>query len=91
MVHDFQKSWTEVLNSVDEGVRSLVLLSQSSGGREFLSNLGRGEAGLCIELLDRVRRHSTPNFAFSSLNSATGTDETLAWKCRETIGPYRAN
>lgn len=57
MVHDFREQWANVLNSVDEGVRSLVRISQSSGGREFLNNLGRGEAGLCIELLDRVSRH----------------------------------
>lgn len=55
MAHDFQESWAKVLNSVDEGVRSLVRISQSPGGRRFLNNLGRGEAGLCIELLDRVR------------------------------------
>jgi hypothetical protein len=74
---------------MDEGVRSLVRISQSSGGREFLNNLGRGEAGLCIELLDRVRRYFALTLALSLLNHATGTDEIPARESRETIGPYR--
>jgi hypothetical protein len=65
MAHDLHESWAKVLNSVDEGVRSLVRISQSSRGREFLNNLGRGEAGLCIELLDRVRSHNTSALAFN--------------------------
>ena len=55
MVQEFQKSWGDALASVDAAVQTLVQISSSSGGREFLNNLERGEAGLCAELLDRVR------------------------------------
>ena len=57
MAHDFQKSWGDVLASVDQAVRFLVQITLSSGGREFLNNLERGEAGLCAELLDLVRSY----------------------------------
>ncbi|KAF9785442.1 kinase-like domain-containing protein [Thelephora terrestris] len=53
MVQDLRESWKTVLNSVDEGFQSLVQISRSSEGRTFLGDLERGEAGLCIELLDR--------------------------------------
>jgi hypothetical protein len=77
MVQDIQKSWKKVLRSVDESVRSLVQISLSSEGREFLNNLDRGEAGLCVELLDRVCHSFELSLAFTVLNHATGTDETL--------------
>jgi len=57
MVQEFQKSWGDALASVDEAVRILAQISLSPGGREFLNNLERGEAGLCAELLDRVRSY----------------------------------
>ena len=57
MVHDLQEIWGNVLASVDEAVRTLAEISLSPGGRGFLNNLERGEAGLCLELLDRVRSH----------------------------------
>lgn len=57
MAHDFRKSWEDVLASVDQAVRILATISLSSGGREFLNNLERGESGLCLELLDRVRKY----------------------------------
>ncbi|KAF9647924.1 kinase-like protein [Thelephora ganbajun] len=53
MVHDFRESWGEVLTFVDEAIQSLAQISLSPGGREFLNGLERGEAGLCIELMDR--------------------------------------
>ena len=54
MAHNFRETWGNVLASVDEAVRTLAQIPLSPGGREFLDNLGRGEAGLCLELLDRV-------------------------------------
>ena len=54
MVQEFQKSWGDALASVDQAVRALAQISLSPGGRDFLNNLERGEAGLCAELLDRV-------------------------------------
>ena len=57
MVHDFRETWGNVLTSVDEAVRTLSQISLSPGGREFLNNLERGETGLCLELLDRVRSY----------------------------------
>ena len=63
MAHDFRKSWEDVLASVDQAVRILATISLSFGGREFLNNLERGESGLCLELLDRVRKYLTSSFA----------------------------
>ena len=57
MVHDFQESWGNALASADKAVRTLALISLSPEGREFLNTLERGEAGLCVELLDRVRSY----------------------------------
>ena len=50
---------------MDEAIRILTQISLSSGGREFLNGLERGEAGLCIELLDRVRGYSVPSLTLS--------------------------
>ena len=57
MAHDFRVAWGNVLAFVDEAVRTLAQVSLSPGGREFLNNLEPGEAGLCLELLDRVRSY----------------------------------
>ena len=76
MALDLRESWGKVLNSVDDGVRSLVQISQSSEGRKFLDNLERGEAGLCIELLDRVRRNLSSFLTLKFLNHATGIEKT---------------
>ena len=67
MVQEFQKSWGDALASVDRAVKTLAQISQSSGGREFLNNLERGEAGLCAELLDRVRSYLSSSLAFTLL------------------------
>ena len=62
------------MSSVDKGVQSLARISLSPGGRDFLSSLDRGEAGICLELLDRVRPYFMPSSVVISLNDATGTD-----------------
>ena len=67
MVHDFQESWGNALASVDEAVRTLALISRYPEGRQFLNNLERGEAGLCVELLDRVRGFLGLSHAFTLL------------------------
>jgi hypothetical protein len=67
MAYDLQKSWGDALASVDDAVRTLAQISISSGGREFLNNLERGEAGLCVELLDRVRSYLELSLAFTLL------------------------
>jgi len=64
MVQEFQKSWGDALASVDEAVRTMAKITLSSEGREFLANLERGEAGLCAELLDRVRSYILSSFVF---------------------------
>ena len=67
MVQEFQKSWGDVLASVDKAVGTLTQISLSSEGREFLNNLERGEAGLCAELLDRVRSYLPSSLTFATL------------------------
>jgi len=57
MVCDFRETWGNLLTCVDEAVRTLSQISLSPGGREFLNNLERGDTGLCVELLDRVRSY----------------------------------
>ena len=63
MAHDFRVAWGNTLASVDEAVQTLAQVSLSPGGREFLNNLERGEAGLCLELLDRVRSYFPSSLA----------------------------
>ena len=65
MAHDFQRTWGNALASVDEAVQTLAQISLSAEGREFLNNLERGEAGLCVELLDRVRSYLVSSLAFT--------------------------
>lgn len=74
MAHDLRETWRNALASVDEAVRTLAKISLSPGGREFLNNLERGEAGLCLELLDRVRSY----FASSCHQSTEITPQGLA-------------
>jgi len=67
MARDFRGTWGNALASVDEAVQTLAQISLSSRGRGFLSNLERGEAGLCMELLDRVCSYFTSSLPFNLL------------------------
>ena len=78
MVHDLQEAWRNVLASVDEAVRTLAQISLSSGGREFLNDLGSGEAGLCLELLDRVRSVLYHLSLSTGSKYVVGADEAFA-------------
>ena len=49
-----QGLWEIVLDTVDVSVRILGRILSSKEGREFIYALGPEEAGLCLELLDRV-------------------------------------
>lgn len=69
MAYDFQESWRNALISADEAVRTLAQITLSPEGRKFLNNLERGEAGLCMELLDRVRSHIVSSLAFALLKT----------------------
>lgn len=49
-----QELWETVLNNVDVAIRNLGHVLGTEEGREFVYALGPREAGLCLELLDRV-------------------------------------
>jgi len=92
MGHGFRESWDNVLTSVDEAIRTLAEISLSPGGRGFLNNLERGEAGLCVELLDRVRAYLTSFLILTLLKlRRAGADEALTWPSHEAIFPHRAH
>ena len=55
-----QRFWETVLDTIDVAVRILGLVLSSKEGREFICALGPRDAGLCLELLDRVRLHLPP-------------------------------
>ena len=52
---------------MDEATQTFARISLSSGGKQFLDNLERGEADLCTELLDRVQSYTLPFFDFTTL------------------------
>lgn len=52
--------WESVLDTIDVGVRILGGALSSKEGREFVCALGSRDAGLCLELLDRVSRRLPP-------------------------------
>lgn len=78
MAHDLQEAWGNALASIDEAVRALAQISLSPGGREFLNDLDSGEAGLCLELLDRVCPASSRLPFSTDPNYVAGTDEASA-------------
>ena len=51
-----QRSWETVLDTVDIAIRILGHALSSKEGRKFIYALGSKDAGLCLELLDRVSR-----------------------------------
>ena len=54
---DPQKFWETVLDTIDVAIRILGHALSSAEGREFFCALGPRDAGLCLELLDRVSRY----------------------------------
>ena len=53
---DPQRFWETVLDTIDVAIRILGHAMSSTEGREFIYALGPRDAGLCLELLDRVSR-----------------------------------
>ena len=49
-----QRFWETVLDTIDVAIRILGHAMSSAEGREFICALGPRDAGLCLELLDRV-------------------------------------
>lgn len=56
MAKDYQRLWEDVTNANGEAqaVRTLAKILTDKEGRGFISSLERRDAGLCIEILDRV-------------------------------------
>jgi len=54
MVEDYQQLWKSITSGTNEPEAVRVLADK--GGRDFISLLGRTEAELGIEVLDRVSR-----------------------------------
>jgi len=55
-----QMFWETVLDTIDVAIRILGHALTSKEGREFVCGLGPRDAGLCLELLDRVSRYPRP-------------------------------
>ena len=55
-----QMFWETVLDTIDVAIRILGRALLSKEGKEFICALGPRDAGLCLELLDRVSRHFSP-------------------------------
>ena len=70
MAKDYQRLWKDVTNAKSEAqcVRILAEILADQEGRRFVSYLGREDAELCIEILDRVSRDLSlpPFFVFSA-------------------------
>ena len=56
MAKNYQQLWQDVASTSDEGkaVRTLAEIVLDKPGRTFILGLERGDAELCIEILDRV-------------------------------------
>ena len=56
MTKDYPQLWKDVTSASDEGkaVRTLAEILVKREGRASTSNLGRGDAELCIEILEHV-------------------------------------
>ena len=56
MAKDYPRLWKDVTSASDEGkaVRTLAEILEDREGRIFIANLNRGDAELCIEILDHV-------------------------------------
>lgn len=56
MAKGYQQLWKDVTSATDEAkaVRTLAGILADKEGRTFISCLERGDAELCIEILDRV-------------------------------------
>jgi len=70
MAGNYQPLWKDVTSANDEGeaVRTLMAgIVLDKEGRAFISSLERVDAGLCVEILDRVSRdlYPFPSFAVS--------------------------
>lgn len=52
-----QQFWDTLLGTIDVAIRILGHTLSFKEGREFICALGPRDAGLCLELLDRVSRH----------------------------------
>ena len=83
--------WENVLDTVDVAIRILGRALSSKESREFVCTLGPRDAGLCLELLDRVSRYSPPpsmflhGFAgFSELSPRRRFEEDVSHKQRGT-------
>jgi hypothetical protein len=68
MAKDYQRLWTDITRTIDEGkaVRTLVEILVDEEGRTFILQLGRRDAELCIEILDHVSRDPYPLPSFTA-------------------------
>ena len=59
MAKDYRQLWQAVTGASDEdtAVRTLAEIVLDKRGRLFILELGRNDAELCIEILDRVSHH----------------------------------
>jgi len=69
MDKNYQRLWKGITKTNDEtkAVQTLVGILAGREGRDFISRLKRNDAGLCIEILDRVSHdlHLLPTFVVS--------------------------
>jgi len=82
MSKNYRQLWNDIIdaNSETKAVRTLAEILADKEGRTFISHLGREDAKLCIEILDRVRRdlHLLPSAVVSG--SLTRASESTTSK-----------
>ena len=66
--------WETVLDTIDVAIRILGHTLSSKEGKELICALGPRDAGLCLELLDRVSWYPHP--IPRSLDGFTGSSES---------------
>lgn len=67
-----QAFWETVLDTIDVAIRILGHVLSSKEGREFICGLGPRDAGLCLELLDRVSRYPPSRVPYTALQALAG-------------------
>jgi len=80
MARDYRRLWNDITSVPDEGkaARTLAEILVDKEGRYFISDLGCGDAELCIEILDHVSHslHPLPTFAISVVSLGSRRSQT---------------
>ena len=86
MAKDYRRLWVDVISTSDEekAIRTLTKILEDREGRNFISNLTREDAELCIEILDHVSHnlHHLPPPASQVVS--LGHRSAQPQNCRET-------